>query len=65
MEKKNSYQAKIAQPPPSKIKWSIPKCSGKMGTLFNLDGFEATRLQPSRIARRKADLQGFETPQAL
>ena len=22
--KKNSYQAKIAQPPPSKIKWSIP-----------------------------------------
>ena len=23
-EKKNSYQAKIAQPPPSKIKWSIP-----------------------------------------
>ena len=41
------------------------KCSGKMGNLFNLDGFEATRLQPSRIARRKADLQGFETPQAL
>ena len=41
------------------------KCSGKMGNLFNLDCFEATRLQPSRIARIKADLQGFETPQAL
>ena len=36
-----------------------------MVTPLNLDGFEATRLQPSKIARRKADLQRFETPQAL
>ena len=36
-----------------------------MVTPRNLDGFEANRLQPSKIARRKADLQRFETPQPL
>ena len=36
-----------------------------MVTPLNLDGFEATRLEPSRIARRKADLQRFETPHEL